>query len=181
MVVNLFTGRSTEAFSNLPYTDGISLTWNDPAYYAVRSYAEKRGPNPFSGAFEDPYKPISDEGWSKVDITDPAEFRFLTKLGLTAEKEDGAYVHHLAYLLYSPDGLFANYDGDDAPAERKERLASFMQLLLSYTLPGQWWRLKQQQQKSRSIDRELSEIQRYWAEIASEYGAPLEKDAEPDA
>jgi hypothetical protein len=175
-VLNIFTKQVTTVFGPVAYTETLTLTPQDKAYFAVRSFNEKDKP------FEDPFTEfplkIEDSGWAEVPVSKDGptriDFQFLEDMGLAVRRDDKHYINKFAYFLYDPqDGLFVNYKPQDTARNKKERFAPFMRTLLTYVLPGEYWTTYYD--KHLSDDRrkaKLIEIEESWNDIVSDYGLP---------
>jgi hypothetical protein len=175
-VVNIFTKQTTSIFGTANYTETITLTPMDKAYFAVRSFNERNGQS-----FEHPFKdtpPIEDAGWAEVTVAKDGptriDFQFLEDMGLAVIRDDKHYINKFAYFLYDPqDGLFVNYNSQAPPQNKMATFAPFMRTMLTYVLPGEYWSTYYDKQISDDRKKtKLVEIEESWNDIMSEYGLP---------
>lgn len=167
---NLFTKKDIPPiFNNLTYDKPITLTSADPIYFAVRSLNDKRA-IPIAGTpYVEPFNPLVDDEYALIpkeqydndtDIRD--EINFLKTVSLVVEREEGSYISPLAFLLYDPtNGLFIKND--------KKTYGDFIQLVLTYILPGRYWTAFQARQwlpntirYTHALHVQMQEIEQEW-------------------
>jgi hypothetical protein len=198
---NIFLHKEVPSeFNNLEAApqQSLTLTYQDPAYYFIRSsryFTRTRNPSlgdgvyPFETTEEGtPFKSVEDATYYKlVDISGyegdytalMAEIHFLSVLGMIVQRGTIYYVDPAAWnLLYNPaSGLFTNFRADATPAERKESMAAFIQFMLVNVLPGQYWRahyltggLPETLYDRHILEKEMGEIEAYWHKLYNENG-----------
>lgn len=191
---NFFTQQDVPSeLQDLVYDKKLTLTSIDVPYFAVRSFNERRSaPIMTGGGFEDPFKELTDiEGFAMIDLSgysdkDRAlvmgELQFIEALGLVTHRGDKYYIHPFAYLFYdSDDGLFAPgaYLQDMEPDKKKEVFGALMRLMLTYVLPGRYWRAFYARHAlpgaialASLLDDEMRSIEETWQQVNAEYPLP---------
>jgi len=191
---NFFTQKDVpRELQLLVYEQPLTLTSLDVPYFAVRSFDERRSaPIMTGGGFTDPFKELTDiSGFAVVDLSgysdkDRAlvmdELHFGEALGLVTHRGDRYYIHPFAYLLYDQEhGLFAPgaYLQDMEPDTKKNVFGALMRLMLTYVLPGRYWRAFYARQAlpatialAALLDEEMRGIEETWQQINAEYPLP---------
>lgn len=191
---NFFTQKDVPSeLTDLDYSETLTLTSLDVPYFAIRSFDERRAaPIMTGGGFADPFKELTDvEGLAVVDLSgysdqDRAlvmdELNFMNALGLVTSRGDKYYIHSFAHLFYdAEDGLFVPgaYVQDMEPRAKKDVFGTMMRLMLTYVLPGRYWRAFYARQAlpgtialANLLDDELRGIEEAWQQVNAEYPLP---------
>lgn len=191
---NFFTQNDVpRELQGLVYNQKLTLTSLDVPYFAVRSFDERRAaPIMTGGGFENPFKELSDiDGFAMIDLSEHSdkdralvmdELQFIEALGLVTHRGDKYYIHSFAYLFYDEDhGLFAPgaYLQDMEPNKKKEVFGALMRLMLTYVLPGRYWRAFYARQAlpatialASLLDDEMRGIEETWQQVNAEYPLP---------
>ena len=178
-------------FETLSYTVKPRITVKDIPYFHVRSAREYPSAPinhpPFTAVKE---TVITEESFAQTEPSaltdaDKREIAFLKSLGLAFEQEGHVYISHRVEPLYhSTDGVFTRYNQAVTPAEKTTALAPYTTLLLSYILPGLYWRsyyalvgLSDNIGISARLKQQMADISEEWvalktAQNASVYSSP---------
>jgi hypothetical protein len=130
--------------------------------------------------------PIDDESFAVLrleELSDKVrkelapEVAFLTSLGLAFQQNGHLYISVRAAPLYGPTGIYAAFGAAKTTVESFSAMKPYTQLLLTYILPGLYWRSYHARQGlpegtglARSLDQQMSEISAKWEEIRGEMG-----------
>lgn len=195
---NLVTGKhisapvrdTLRAATDMPAP--LMLTPTDPPYYFVRIDPTRAlRDQEFAGG---PYIDFEVSNWRQITVSSPGplldELRFLESLGLAmmaprSETPTGGMVYYISPLAISTlyaagaagtsEGVFINVNvGRDVKAR------AFIELLLTYVLPGMFWRnyyvtngLAPDLHLTAHLGREMLEIQDTWNHLAAKFGWPI--------
>jgi hypothetical protein len=137
-VINIFTGTIIDArLTGLTYDQPeLVLKPTDKAYYHIRAETEL-GDTPFqipNSLTADMKKEIRLGGTAAFDISGngiPIDLEFFDALGLVIKRDNLYYIHPRTQGLIE---FFRNYRPN-----HKSLLAPLLDLLMHYTLPGQYW------------------------------------------
>ena len=148
-MINVFTEKPVSthflaAFSTQPL-QSVRITPEDTLFYAVNSENAHQS-NPF---MTESSESVSDISAYRIDISDTVvdELKFLDSLCLVLYRPDSiAFIHPAALtVLYDvPNGLFARYTSYIQAwcIARADAFKPFRTLLLTYVLPGRYWRAR---------------------------------------
>jgi hypothetical protein len=130
--------------------------------------------------------PIEEELFAKLrleELSDKVrkeltpEVDFLTSLGLAFQRDGQLYISARAGPLYGPTGIYAAFGAAKTKVESFAALEPYTLLLLTYVLPGLYWRSYHARQGlpshtglALSLEHQMSDISAKWDEIHSEMG-----------
>lgn len=130
--------------------------------------------------------PIHDEPFASLRLEELSEavrrelapeVAFLTSLGLAFQQDGKLYISARAAPLYGTNGIYAAFSAATTPSTKFSAMEPYTQLLLTYVLPGLYWRAYHARQGLPShtglalrLDEQMSEISAKWDEIHREMG-----------
>jgi hypothetical protein len=186
------TGQVLDSLRNAAVTGASSpldLTPHDSPYFFMRIDGTQRLRDQNFG--DNPYSNQRVEGWYEVNVDGTAdsralheELKFLTGFGLAMVipntlRPSGAVKYAMNSLamreLYAREGgVFIDITGD-----REAKARRFVNLLLTYVLPGMFWRnyyatdgLSPAIHLSTHLGQEMLEIAELWDRLVAKFGFP---------